>query len=54
MKKDANPGQVNAESGLQMSTQELEELVFSQRNQIKKLTGLLQEHHNRSDLSVTT
>jgi hypothetical protein len=54
MKKDTNPGSVCADGQTQMSMEELEALVFSQRNEIRKLTGLIQEEHNRSDLSITT
>lgn len=39
-----------------MSAAELEALVFSQRNEIKRLNAILEEENNRSrsDLSVTS
>lgn len=56
MKKGSNPGQAIAQESLQMSAAELEALVFSQRNEIKRLNAMLEEENNRSrsDLSVTS
>lgn len=54
MKRGSIPGQVLAEPISQLCAEELEALVFTQRNEIKRLSALIQEQHDRSDLSVTS